>query len=142
MATAESYAQEAQRLIYRLFPEGKVALSWSSASEALAHKRSIMQLQKELRLIKKRIAVDKRQIGSQFTTQRLMIGKGFGAGVAAGLFGRRNMGSVNAARRNDLRVQQLQAQAPYEEASAKIDAVLAQLDGLKNDIDGQLLAGA
>ena len=67
-----------------------------------------------------------------------MIGKGFGAGLAAGFLGQR-MGSVNATRRNDLRVQQLNAVAPYDTVAAKIEGILAQLDAFKNEIDRKVL---
>lgn len=139
MASAESYVQESWQLVCGVFPEGKIAVRWSTPAEARAQKRVLTQLQKELRLVKKRLAVDKRLISAAFTSRRIMIGKGFGAGLAAGFVGRRNLGMLNAARRNDVRVQQLQAAAPFDQAAHKIDAVLAQLDGFKNEIDRKLL---
>ena len=85
------------------------------------------------------VGVDKRQVSSEFASRRIMIGKGLGAGLAAGFVGPRTMGKVNAVRRNAARVAQLEAVAPFNEAAEKVDALIAQLDGFKNEIDLKLL---
>jgi hypothetical protein len=141
MATAESYLEEAMSVMRRAFPGGTASITWTSSAEARLHKKTITQVQKELRLLKKKISADRRSVSSEFTSQRVMIGKSFGAGVAAGLLGRRTMGRVNAVRRNEMRMQQLRAVAPYDQAAARLDAVLISFDSLKTEIDRQLLGG-
>lgn len=139
MPTAESYIQEAWRLVCRLFPEGKLAVRCEGVAEVRAWKREVVQLQKELRLVKKRMLVERREIASQYSTRRIMIGKTFAAGFMGGLIGRKRMGGLNAARRADMRVEQLNATQPFDDAAQRLEAIDLQLDELKNAMERKLL---
>ena len=139
MANAATYLEETRQLISKHFPSGQIPNPWTTEAEAKMQKRSIVQLQKELRVVKKKIAIDKRSISSDFSSQRSVIGTGVVTGLAAGFFGRRNIGMLNAARKKDLRIQQLQVVSPLNDAINKIDDVLNQLDMQKNEIDKKLL---
>lgn len=63
------------------------------------------------------------------------MGKSFGAGLAAGFFGRKTMGRVNAGRRDDLRCQQHQAVARYDHLKMVVDRVFHLLDTVKAPIE-------
>ena len=92
-------------------------------------------MQKKLRLLKQQIKAAIASTKSEFTTARVSVGKSFGAGFAAGLFGRKTMGSINATRRDDLRRAQIRAVAPYENVKGIIDQIINKLDSIKGQIE-------
>ena len=116
-------------------PTATINLTWNDRSQGQAHLRSIRQKQKELKLLKREIGATVSALKSEFTTARTAVGKSFGAGLAAGFFGRKTMGRVNAGRRDDLRRQQHQTVAPYEHLKLVIDRVVAALDSIKGQIE-------
>ena len=95
---------------------------------------NIQQLQKEIRLVKSEITLAKQQVHSNYTYKKVHVGKGFGAGVATGLFGARTVGRANAVTRNSIRHNELKAIEPYVEAEQFIAKVLAGLDKLKLEL--------
>jgi hypothetical protein len=104
---------------------------WSTVEEAKRYVANIQQLQREIRLVKSEITLAKQQIHSSYTDKKVHVGKGFGAGVATGLFGARTVGRANAVTRNNLRHKELNALQPYIEAEQFIAKVLAGADKLK-----------
>lgn len=108
---------------------------WNDHQQAKALLLRIRTVQKELRLLKQEVTGTISAARSEFTTARTTVGKSVGAGIAAGFFGRKTMGRINAARRDDLRRGQLQAVAPYENVKNIIDQVLAKLDSVKGRIE-------
>ena len=110
--------------------DGEINLhySWNSHQQAKALLLRIRTVQKELRLLKQEVTATISAARSEFTTARTAVGKSVGAGIAAGFFGRKTVGRINAARRDDLRRGQLQAVAPYENVKSIIDQILAKLD--------------
>ncbi len=117
--------------------DGEINLrySWNNYEQAKALLLRIRTVQKELRLLKQEVTATISAARSEFTTARTAVGKSVGAGIAAGFFGRKTVGRVNAARRDDLRRGQLRAVAPYENVKNIIDQVLAKLDLVKGRLE-------
>jgi hypothetical protein len=80
------------------------------------------------------LTLAKQQVHSSYTDKKVHVGKGFGAGVATGLFGAKAVGRANAVTRNSIRHQELKAVEPYVEAERFISEVLAGLDKLKLEL--------
>jgi ribosomal protein S2 len=108
-----------------------IEMSWSTLEQAKRYIANIQQLQREIRLVKSEITLAKQQVHSNYTDKKVHVGKGFGAGVATGLFGARKVGKLNSLTRNSIRHNELKAIEPYVEAERYIAQVLAGLDSLK-----------
>ena len=124
---ANPYIVQVEALISRT----NLSMSWETVEEAKLYISNIQQLQKEIKLVKSEIIIAKRQVHSTFTDKKVHVGKGFGAGVATGLFGAKAVGRANAVTRNTIRHKELKAKEPYVEAEQFIAQVLAGLDKLK-----------
>jgi hypothetical protein len=92
-------------------------------------------MQKQLRILKRDVGAVVSALKSEFITARTSVGKTLGSGVAGAFFGRRAVGRINAARRDDLRREQLNAVAPYENVKRIIDEIVCQLDTIKGNIE-------
>ncbi len=110
-------------------------LTWNNREEGKALIQRIREMQKELRLIKQEVTATISAVKSEFASARTQVGKGFGAGLAAGFFGRKAMGSVNASEKDRLRRKQADFVRPYEAAKHEIDQFLATLDRFKGKIE-------
>lgn len=147
MPLAETYLEQAKLLITKHFPNGQIPAPWSTPKEGKDQKRSLVQLQKELRVIRRQLQLERQSINAQFLTRRSTVGISPGAnladnliaGLAYGVFGKTNVGRINAANKRQLRIDQLQATAPFADALNKLDTILAQMETLKNEIDQKLL---
>ena len=115
--------------------DSTIRLNWNNYDEGRALIQRLRVMQKELQLLKQEIGATVTAIKSEFTTARTKVGKSFGAGLAAGFFGRKTMGRANASHRDSLRRGQMQAVAPYETLKGTIDRLLAVLDQLKGQIE-------
>jgi hypothetical protein len=111
------------------------AAGFSSIAEAKAIKSQIVQAQKLLRLVKKGITAKVRAINADFQNERIRVGKSVGSVIARGFFGGRAVGSYNQVTRANLRMQQMQAVAPYEGLKTQIDTMLIQMDRNKLTIE-------
>ncbi len=105
--------------------------TWSTVDEAKRYIANIQQLQKEIRLVKSKITIAKKQIHAGYANQKAHIGTGFGAGFAKGLFGAKTMGKAHTVTRNNIRHRELNALEPYVEAEQLIAKVMAGLDLMK-----------
>ena len=110
-----------------------IEMSWSTLEQAKRYIATIQQLQKEIRLVKSEITLAKQRVHLSYTDKKVHVGKGFGAGVATGLFGARTVGRANAVTRNSIRHHEQKALQPFVEAEQFIAKVLAGLDSLKLD---------
>jgi hypothetical protein len=135
----EHLARVEQLLGGRITDGVELRLRWSSPVEAKRHLKRIGLIQRQLRLIKKEVGADARQARIIYANERARVGTGLGAFLTIALAGRRTAGRVNAARRQGMRIDQLEAQAPYETLRTAIDAVLAQLEQVKIQIEAALL---
>ncbi len=137
MSTPQEYFQRVGQIVGDDISDGEVNLhlDWKNYSEAQALLTRIRTIQKEMRLLKKEVNATISVIKSEFATARTSVGTSFGEGLAAGLFGRRTMGRVNAARRDDLRRNQIAAVEPYDRVKRIIDQILHQLDTCKGRIE-------
>jgi hypothetical protein len=117
--------------VEKMVSSSDISETWSTPEQAKRYVANIQQLQKEIRLLKSEITLAKQQIHSSYTDKKVHVGKGFGAGVATGLFGARTVGRANAVTRNNLRHRELKTIEPYIEAEQFIAKVLAGLDKLK-----------
>lgn len=113
----------------------KLHFTWNSYDEGRALIQRLRIMQKELRLLKQEINAAVSAINSEFTTARTKLGKSFGAGLAAGFFGRKTMGRVNASQRDSLRRGQMQMVSPYRNLKGAIDGLLATLDSIKGQVE-------
>lgn len=135
MVDALEYENRAWRSLETIARDRKIDLEWNSIAEARLHKSRITQIQKELRLIKKEVIQTRKEINAVYAAQQINVGKGFGSGLAAGIFGRKAVGAVNASAKSNLRQRQLNATAPYDSVSRLIDGILLQLDQVKLQLD-------
>lgn len=140
--SAKEYEDRANAIIGSMFPHGKAKLEWHSTKEAQLLKARITQMQKELRFLKKELAAVIRSINAQAINERAKIGKSFGSGVAAGLFGKKTVGSFNASMKNSISESQRKAREPYDRVKRQIDSVVLQLDETKLKLDQWLAAQA
>ena len=115
--------------------EVNLQFSWNDYSEAKALLIRLRSIQKELRLLKMEVSATVSSVKSEFTTARTSVGKSFGATLAAGFFGRRTMGLVNAAQREDLRRNKIDSLEPYEGVKRIIEQILHQLETIKVQIE-------
>ena len=117
-------------------PAAKTSLSWNNPEEARGHRRLLRQQQKELKFLKREINSMISVVESEFPAARTTVGRGFGAGLAAGFFGRRMAGRVNAARRDALRRErQQQAVAPYNGLKLLIDRLIVSLNSTRAQLE-------
>lgn len=142
MTSAEDYEKKVRDILGAVAQGKEVHLQWSTVAEAKLHKAKITQVQKELRLVKKDIGLTKKAINSAYTTEKAKVGKGLGSELAAGLFGKKTIGKVNVSTRDNLRHNQLNTIAPYEEVNRMIDNVLVQLDQLKLQLDSWIVTNS
>jgi hypothetical protein len=111
-------------------------LKATSVPEAKLVLKQIGQVKRELQLIKKEINLEKKNLRSAYTTAKVKVGKGgFGQGVLQGLFGKKTMGSINAAQREDIRRKERAQIAPYEHLTQHIDKCLLALDAYRVSIE-------
>jgi GYF domain 2 len=117
--------------------DGKIDFkySWDSYEQAKALLLRIRTVQKELRLLRRQISATISSTKSDFSGARISVGKGVGSSIAAGFFGRKAVGRINASRRDDLRRAQIKTVAPYENVKRIIDQIITKLDEVKGKID-------
>src|SRR6266568_780103 len=99
-----------------LVSRSNIAMTWTTVEKAKIYVTNIQQVQKEIKLVKSEITLAKQQVHSQYTDKKVHVGKGFGAGLATGLFGAKAVGRANALTRNSIRHKELKAMEPYIEA--------------------------
>lgn len=138
-SNAQEYEKKVWAILGTISKGKEIQLQWETTGEAKLHKARITQIQKELRLVKKDITLTKKTINSLYATEKTKVGKGFGAGISAGLFGKKTAGKMNAATRDNLRRNQLKAIAPYEDVNRMIDNAIVQLDQLKLQLDSWIV---
>ena len=126
---------EYDRIVYGTISGFPNPLQWSSSAEAKTLKRFLTQFQKQLRLLKKSVSEDIRQLNSGYQSEKARVGKTIVAGLASIAFGPRRVGRFNTIERDSLRRQQYNAVEPYQQLKNRIDGLIAQLDGLKIQID-------
>lgn len=137
MSEIEDYLVQIEKIIGSEFSDGQIHLDFSCEDYEGARKllHDFRTMQKELRALKRDINQTIKGIRSEFTTERLMVGKSLGSAFAAGLLGRRAVGSYNAAKRDDLRVERDDAIAPFNALKGIVDDVIHQLDKGKFEIE-------
>lgn len=137
MSTPQEYLQRIGLIVGDDISDGEVNLhlAWNNYTEAKALLTHIRTIQKEMRLLKKDVSATVSAIKSEFTTARTEVGKSIGAGLAGAFFGRRTVGRVNSARRDDLRRNQINTVEPYDRVKRIIDHILHQLDTVKGQIE-------
>ncbi len=135
MTSAAEYEEKVWVIVRPLAQGNRITLQWDTPQEAKLLKARIIQIQKELRLVKKDIAITKRSINSAYTSKKTQVGKGAGAALAAGVLGRKTAGKMNVLNRDSVRLEQASAIAPYENVISMIDNLLVQLDRAKIELD-------
>jgi hypothetical protein len=140
MASASDYAGRVNEIAETINTDSLNACS--SVTEAKTHKARFTQIQKQLRLIKKDIALEKKILNASYTTERTRVGKSFGAALFGGLFGRKLLGTINAATRDEIRRNQLQAVASYDAVDRIIDELILQLDHIKIQLDNWIIGNS
>lgn len=120
--------------VEKMVSSSDIEMTWSTLDQAKLYVANIQQLQKEIKLLKGEVTLAKQQIHSNYTDKKVHVGKGFGAGVATGIFGARAVGRTNSLTRNSIRHKELNALEPYVEAEQYISKVLLGLDKLKLEL--------
>jgi hypothetical protein len=137
MPSPDEYMKQVNEIVGDDVTDGDVRLKirWTNREEAKRALAQVRRMQTELRRLKQSISADEAALRSEFTTRRAQIGKSFGAGLAAGLLGRKRMGGINAVRRDGLRQEQLSATDPYRRVKRLVDAVIQALNDIKGKIE-------
>ena len=120
--------------VEKMVSSSNISTTWSTLEEAKMYVANIQQLQKEIKIVKSEVTIAKQQVHSNYTDKKVHVGKGFGAGVATGIFGAKAVGRANSLTRNSVRHQEMKALEPYLEAERFISGVLAGLDKLKLEL--------
>jgi hypothetical protein len=137
MDTPEAYIDRISQIVGDDIRAGdvKLKIAWTNRDEAQAALAGVRRMQTDLRRLNREIASTTKGVRSTFTTKKTDIGVGFGAAFAAGLFGRRRMGKVNAVKRDSLRQDQLAITNAYDAVRRVVDSIIAQLDQVKAKIE-------
>lgn len=117
------------------FGQIRLDFSFDGLQEAREQLSRIKYLKARLRELKRDINEDCRAIRSRSKAERAMVGKTLLSVLGGAAIGRRAMGSLNALKREELRLKQSKAIAPYEGHKRTIDAILIELDRAKSRIE-------
>ncbi len=113
--------------------------SITSIAEARSARADLVQMQKELRLIKREIDADIKAIRAQFT-QRMVSAAQTTSGILS-VFGRKGMaGSIRADEKRRLKQEQDRILQPYLVLKLAIDSQILEYDKTKAQIDGMIAA--
>lgn len=123
------------RRVDALCASAPLNMSWQTLPEAQSYVRAIVQLKREIHLVKQQITAAKHQIHAQAVQQRGHVGKGFAGGASRAVFGAKNAGRANAAAKDHMREQELHALQPLEHAEQHIAQVLLGLDSYKVQLE-------
>lgn len=127
MATPQDYERRIKQAL-----EGNTQFSVNTVPEAQLATKRIVQLQKELRLIKKEIGLTIKSLRAQYADQKADVGKaGFGKGVMQGIFGKKSVAHMDATQKDRIRQTQNKQLAPYEALQNNIDRFILEFDGHK-----------
>ena len=140
MPSANEYQRRTEEILGSKISSGALSLkfSWETPDEAKTLLKKILLMQKELRLVKKDISATTKEIRSTFTAKKAEVGTGIGAGLMAGLLGKKTAGKSNAIDKENLRRQQVAQISPYEAIAGTIDNILIQHDKAKLQIESLL----
>ncbi len=108
-----------------------LAIRAKTAEEAKSSKSKIIQVQRELRALKRESNGCKKEIRSSYTAKKADV-RSTGTEI---FFGKKSAGQMNAAKKEDLRREQALVIAPYDELNHMIDDLLLQMDAGKREID-------
>lgn len=114
--------------------EVSIAFEFNDHAEAKNGLQLARNMQRDLRALKRDVNQTCKEIRAEFTTKRTSVGKSLGAGLASALIGRRTIGGLNAARRDDLRRTQHDTILPYQDLKLMIDDFVYKLDKMKHRI--------
>jgi hypothetical protein len=113
----------------------ELSFSFDTEEEGKLLLRRITMMKKEMGIVKKELNNTMKNIRSEYTAKKAEVGTSFGAGLAAGLFGKKFVGKNNAIQKENLRRQQVNAISPYEVVLNLVDKLLIKLDDLKIQIE-------
>jgi len=118
---------------------GSLSVKWETPDEARQQLSRVRVLQQELRLLRKAIQATTADVRSGFTTARAQVGAPTVGNVILGaVVGRKALGKGNALQRDQLRLQQHEAVAPYEAVVRLVDNAVRDLDRLKLEVEERL----
>jgi hypothetical protein len=139
MSNPKEYHDQIMAILKDVMIDNQISVYFENPAEAKMQRTKIVQVQKQLRLVKQDISLTMRDTRAQYQTAKTDVGKGFGAGVLQGIFGKKGAGGIFENTRDSIKRKQLDALTPYEAQEKLIDAALVQLDNLKMQIDNWLL---
>lgn len=140
MVSSKEYLVNVQKIMDEYVDGNQIAIDVNNVDEAKLHLKNIRFKQKQLRQVKNDARHTMKVIRSSFTAQKVEVGKsGFKTGFISGLFGKKQVGKMNAMNKENLRRQQNATLAPYESVIQLIDQSLLILDDLKLQLDNWLL---
>ena len=132
MASPADYEKRIKTLL-----QSNSSFKAKTVPDAKVIQKTIIQTQKELRQIKKEIALTMKDLRAQYATQKAGVGKaGFGKGVMQGIFGKKSVSHMDAQTKDRIRQAQVKQLAPYEALQAYIDRMILEYDKHKLTIDG------
>lgn len=83
-------------------PNATLRLHWENREQGRSALQRLRVIQKELRFLKQEVTAAEAAVKSDYTTERMKVGKTIASGLAAGFFGRRTVRRFNSARRDSL----------------------------------------
>jgi hypothetical protein len=142
MTSPQDYQAQIKEILGVPSESGAINLQfkWDTPIEVRQERVRIQYMQKQLRLLKKDIAVTIKSIRSEFTAKKAGIGKGVSAGLGAAIFGKKAVGKMNAIDRENWRQLESKAIAPYQTLSRTVDDILLKLDGVKMEMEQSILS--
>jgi hypothetical protein len=129
----KKYQSRIEAILGSFFRSGRVELNlkFDSPTEVKQHLIHIRQMQKELRLVKKDVVLEMRQIRSAYTRQQ----SNARPGCLSALLGKRAAIHATAMKREKLRGERVEALVPYENVNRMLDEILVKLDEAKNQLE-------
>lgn len=138
MPKAEDYKRRVDAILAPYLDRGQLRINARTPAEAVDHKARVTLMQKEIRLVKREMGAETKAIRAHYSSDIAQTGKGAGGAFQAGLFGRKNAGHLNAARKDQMRQEERATLAPFEQVGAYIDQILLALDAAKMALDRQI----
>lgn len=137
MSDLTSYFRKLEHIVGDQTPDDQISFNfrWDDYESGKRVIASVRTMQKEIRLLKKQLSSEMTELRSHMTTQKTAIGKGLGSALGGMVFGRKAVGAINAARRDDARVAQHRMMQPYENMKSLMDQVLGKLETIKAQIE-------
>ena len=131
------YKERIEKILKRQFANDEMSLAfhWDTVPEARLLIKQLGQMKRELALIKTDANNQIKLIKGRYSIGKANVTEGFWAGLG----GKSNAARDRASKRERLRVEEVQAIAPYELAKRVVDQTSVELDRIKLNVQQWIL---